>query len=125
VPALSGYVLGIRPVRPGWSAWVVQPQVGDLRWAQGQAPAASGAVVSRWERGTRSFRLTAGGPAGTTGSVSVPLLGSPRTIARDGHVVWANGRPVGSERAVRIGDEIRFDGVQGLHTWAWTAPSGA
>jgi alpha-L-rhamnosidase len=124
VPALSGYVLGIRPVRPGWSAWVVQPQVGDLRWAQGQAPAASGAVVSRWERGTRSFRLTAGGPAGTTGSVSVPLLGSPRTIARDGHVVWANGRPVGPERAVRVGDEVRFDGVQGLHTWAWTAPSG-
>jgi hypothetical protein len=114
VPALSGYVLGVRPASPGFARWVVEPQPGDLRFAQGQAPTPRGAIVSRWQRGDadRSFTLTAGGPDGTSGTVYVPLLGRARTIARDGAVV----KPDAVE-----GDYARFDGVTGLHTWAWSA----
>jgi hypothetical protein len=123
VQALSGYVLGIRPVRPGWATWVVEPQPGDLRWAQGQAPTPSGPVVSRWKRGSislsDSFTLTAGGPTATMGAVCVPLLGKARTIASDGRVVWRNGRAVGPVHATRVGDYVRFEGVRGVHTWAW------
>ena len=114
VPALSGYILGIRPVTPGFATWMVQPQTGDLAFAQGQAPSPRGVIVSRWQRGDgdRSFVLTAGGPAGTSGSVYVPLLGQPRSIARDGVPVTPS--------AVE-GDYARFDGVTGTHTWAWSA----
>ena len=65
VPALSGYVLGIRPTAPGYRRWVVAPQPGDLRFAQGQAPTPRGAIVSRWTRGKgrRSFKLTVDRPA--------------------------------------------------------------
>ena len=51
--ALSGYVLGIRPVTPGYETWIIAPQPGDLRWAQGQAPTPYGPLVSRWKRSGR------------------------------------------------------------------------
>jgi hypothetical protein len=123
VAALSGYILGIRPTAAGFSSWIVAPQLGDLRFAQGQAPSPYGAVVSRWARraGGRRFVLTAGGPRRTTGTVVVPLLGRSRTIARDGRVVWRDGAPIPGVRAVRAGDYVRFLGVRGIHTYAWSA----
>jgi hypothetical protein len=114
IPALSGYVLGIRPLAPGLRRWVVEPQPGDLRWAQGQAPTPRGAVVSRWQRGARDrwFKLTVRAPRRTRGSVYVPLLGHARRIARDGRLV----RP-----AAVAGGYARFDRVGGRHTWAWVS----
>jgi hypothetical protein len=122
VPALSGYILGIRPVSAGFATWIVEPQVGDLTWAQGQAPTPHGAIVSRWQRGPAdgSFVMTAGGASGTTGTVAVPLLGRDRTIARDGAIVWSAGAPAGAGAgAVRDGDYIRFPAPTGVHTFAW------
>jgi alpha-L-rhamnosidase len=31
--ALSNYVLGVRPIHPGYKTWLVEPQSGDLSWA--------------------------------------------------------------------------------------------
>jgi alpha-L-rhamnosidase len=121
VPALSGYVLGIRPVTPGYATWIVEPQPGDLRFAQGQAPTPRGALVSRWRRGARSFVLTVSAPRGTRGTVVVPQLGRARTIAMDGKVVWRRDRHVGRIRARRDGDAVRFSGLAGRHTFAWRA----
>lgn len=122
IAALSGYILGIRPTAPGFSSWIVEPQPGDLRFAQGRAPTPHGPIVSRWRhvRG-RSFVLTAGGPRGTTGTVSIPLLGHDRTIARDGRIVWADGHPHSGIHATRVGDYVRFYRQHGLHTFAWPA----
>ncbi|MDX6664116.1 MAG: alpha-L-rhamnosidase, partial [Solirubrobacteraceae bacterium] len=89
-----------------------------------QAPTPHGAVVSRWRRGPgdRSFTITAGGPRGTSGTVAVPLLGAGRTIARDGVVVWRSGRAVVRRiHAASDGAYVRFRGVRGIHTFAWTA----
>jgi hypothetical protein len=121
VPALSGYVLGIRPLTAGFATWIVEPQLGDLRFAQGQAPTPAGPIVSRWRRGSgdRSFVLTAGGPKATTGTVAVPLLGRDRTIAEDGRIVWRGGHPVRGVRAARDGDYVRFVQRAGSHTYAW------
>jgi hypothetical protein len=123
VPALSGYVLGARPAEAGFRTWVVAPQPGDLRWAQGQVPTPSGVLVSRWARGAkdRTFRLTVRAPAGTSGTVAVPLLGADRRIARDGRLVWARGRAAGGARAERQGDAVRFEQGAGRHTYAWVA----
>ena len=48
--------LGLRPrhpagVTPGFRRWMVAPQPGGLRLAQGQAPTPHGPIVSRWRRG--------------------------------------------------------------------------
>ncbi len=120
VPALSGYVLGIRPTAPGYRRWVVAPQPGDLRFAQGQAPTAHGALVSRWKRDATSFKLTVAGPRRTSGRVEVPLLGRRRTIAMDGRIVWNGRRALGGMHAQEVSGAVTFRGVRGCHTFAWT-----
>jgi alpha-L-rhamnosidase len=124
VPALSGYVLGIRPAAPGWSRWVVEPQPGDLAWAQGQAPTPLGAVVSRWRHAPGSFVLTVDGPGRAPGKVVVPTLGRRRTVAMDGEVVWSGGHAVRGVRAHKQGDGVAFPRVRGAHTFAWAARRG-
>jgi hypothetical protein len=119
VAALSGYILGIRPTAPGFSRWMVEPQVGDLQFAQGQAPTPHGPIVSRWRRGPSGFVLTAGGPHSTMGTIAVPELGARRTIAMDGRIVWRAGRGVHRAHAREQGGAVLFEGVRGVHTFAW------
>lgn len=118
VQALSEYVLGLRARSPGYGRWIIAPQLGDLRWAQGQVGTPHGPLVSRWQRGSRSFRLTVDGPACTRGDVVVPLLGKARVIAMDGQVVWSRPKTPGGTTAVRQGDSVRFTNVTGRHTFA-------
>jgi hypothetical protein len=108
-PALSEWVLGLRPLAPGWRRWAVTPQPSGLRWAQGQVHTPHGVVVSRWVRDARGFRMTAGGPG--EGVVSIPLYGRPRTIAMDGRVIYRGRQAKGS---------ANFAGVRGVHTFAWS-----
>lgn len=116
--ALPEFVLGVTPASPGYATWAIAPQPGSLRWAQGTVPTPRGPIVSRWRRtgSGRSFELTIAAPAGTSGTVAVPLLGARRVIARDGRVVW-NGR---QGRGARLLDgAVVFSGVTGRHTYAW------
>jgi hypothetical protein len=121
VSALSGYVLGLRPTSPGWATWTIEPQPVDLRFAQGQAGTPRGPIVSRWERGAAdsTFRLTVAAPPGTRGTVALPLLGSERTIARDGRIVWQDGQPAGGASARLGAGEVIFDEGAGAPTYAW------
>jgi alpha-L-rhamnosidase len=107
VPALSGYVLGIRPTAPGYRHWIVAPEPGDLRFAQGKAPTPHGAIASRWQRGGHSFKLTVVAPKGTSGVVEVPVPRHAHTVAMDGKVVHVK----------RKGDIARFRKVKGQHTF--------
>lgn len=135
MPALSAYVAGLQPGAPGWNRWLVAPQTVDLRWAQERVATPRGTLASRWRRGPgdRSFRLTVLAPRGTRGTVAVPLVGRSRVIARDGRIVWRNGRPTGGARAVRAGDAVVFTQRSRRSTYAWVggrkpprspAPSG-
>jgi alpha-L-rhamnosidase len=112
VPALSGYVLGIRPAAPGYRHWIVAPQPGNLRYAQGQAPTPHGPLASRWRRSGGSFKLTVVGPRGTSGVVEVPLVDHRRRIALDGKTVWPRGG-----RGKRRGDVVLFKKIAGQHTF--------
>jgi alpha-L-rhamnosidase len=118
VPALSMYVLGVRPLEDGYRQWVVAPEPADLAWAQGDVPVPGGAVSVRWKR-EKGFALTVAAPTGTTGKVSVPLLGGARTIAMDGRIVWRGGRAMGNARARLDGDRVVFEGIAGRRTFAW------
>ena len=118
VPALSMYVLGVRPEDIGYSRWIIEPQTGDLEWAQGEIPIPGGTIASRWT--TRNgFKLTMAAPIATSGTVSIPLAGKARTIAMDGEVVWSGGQPASGVVASKVGDRVIFEQIRGSHTFAW------
>jgi hypothetical protein len=106
---LSTYVLGVRPVDPGYRTWVLSPQPGDLKWAEGRVPTAAGPFPVRWSRSVRNgrFQLSFTPPAGTSGTVVVPELGTGQRVALDGHPV-SNG-PIavdgGARHVVVISEE--------------------
>jgi alpha-L-rhamnosidase len=47
---LSKYVLGVRPVSPGYKTWLIEPQPGDLTWAKGRVPTPYGPIKVKWEK---------------------------------------------------------------------------
>jgi len=92
--ALSGYLLGIQPVTPGYATWLVQPHPGDLAWAQGQAPTPHGAVQVAWagQRGASQFSMSVTAPPGTSGTIAVPTYGAANPVVEvNGQVVWSGG----------------------------------
>ncbi|CAJ2506022.1 Uu.00g001520.m01.CDS01 [Anthostomella pinea] len=90
VPLLSTYVLGVKPVKPGFREWAVRPRPGGgLTWAQGEVPTPFGSLKVRWDRGTNGegFVVTVRAPGGTNGTVSLPAAEGDV----EGGVVWADG----------------------------------
>lgn len=76
-PLLTTYVLGVRPVQPGFAVWAVDPVVGeqddnynDITWAQGVVPTPYGPLAVSWEI-DESGRVvvTVDAPEGTRGMV--------------------------------------------------------
>ncbi len=47
---LPAYVLGVRPVGPGWSQVAVDPCPGGLAWASGEVMTPHGRLAVRWQR---------------------------------------------------------------------------
>jgi alpha-L-rhamnosidase len=91
--ALSQYVLGIAPDAPGYATWSVAPHAGTLAWAQGTAPTPHGPLDVSWRRtaADHQFVLDVHPPAGTTGTITVPLSGSAAVVHVNGELVWTNG----------------------------------
>jgi hypothetical protein len=71
-PIMTGYVLGVQPVNPGYQTFAVAPHVGSLQWAEGAVPTPYGQISVRWTREGSGFSLTVEAPAGTTAFVSLP-----------------------------------------------------
>jgi alpha-L-rhamnosidase len=95
--ALSKYVLGVRPASPGYKTWLVEPQPGDLSWAEGAVPTPYGPIEVRWEKEGSELFLEITVPDGTCGSVGLPVSGSPDTLI-------VNGQKLKSEtKASKIG----------------------
>ena len=118
VSAFSSYLLGVQPTSPGYKTWTIAPQTGDLAWAQGRVPTPCGAIVSRWQAGRGSFKLTMAAPAGTQGTVTVPLMNSSGTVAENGRIVWANGAARNGAVAQEAGGNVMFSDVRGANTFA-------
>lgn len=90
--ALSGYVLGVRPLTAGYASWIVAPQPGDLRWAEGQVPTPHGPIAVRWQRTDGRFELWVTAPLGTSGTVQLPVPGGDATVWVNGVITKAGGR---------------------------------
>jgi hypothetical protein len=71
---LSAYVLGVKPTEPGFTAFRVEPQPADLKWAKGVVPTVRGDVEVEWKRETERFELRVNVPMKATVELSVPAV---------------------------------------------------
>ena len=74
------YLMGVRPLTPGFGKILIQPQVGSLTSAQITVPTIRGTVgVNVTGNTSTSFAMAVDIPANTTAKVGVPTLGSGST----------------------------------------------
>jgi hypothetical protein len=64
-PALTAYVLGVRPTSPGFATFVVEPHPGNLAWASGTVPTPHGDLKVSWRRAGGKLDVTVQAPPGT------------------------------------------------------------
>jgi len=107
VPALTNFVLGVRPTGPGFRTWTIKPHPGDLKWAKGEVPTPKGPIKVSWysDADYDVFLLHAIVPAGTSGTISVPVW-DPRLV------VYVNTMPVW-EKQVSRGIGAKFNKEDG------------
>ncbi len=70
---LAAYVLGVRPLEPGYARALIAPQLGDLQWAEGRVPTPHGVITVRAERAGAGLRVVLTLPAGVVGDVRLPM----------------------------------------------------
>jgi alpha-L-rhamnosidase len=66
---LSGRVLGVTPLTPGFATFEIAPHACGLKWAKGAVPTPHGIISIAWTRSSRGIRLTATVPKETTAVV--------------------------------------------------------
>lgn len=88
-------VLGVEPLEPGWRAFSVRPEPGDLEWAKGTVPSPYGAIRVEWKRlKGGAFQLDLNVPRGTSAEIALPSAGG------DGrHGEWSSGRGMSGDHA--------------------------
>jgi alpha-L-rhamnosidase len=101
---LSKYVLGVRPVSPGYKTWLIEPQTGDLSWAKGRVPTPYGPIKVKWEQTSRGLRLEIDVPNGTSGSVGLPMSSNADSLTD-------NDRPV--RKLEKLGAASASDDISG------------
>jgi len=117
VSALSGYVLGVRPLTPGYDTWMVQPHPGTLTDVQGRVPTPRGAIDVHWTRNGDNFTMTVDAPKLPVGQIAVPLLaGENVTVKLDGDIAWQNGQATGNRGATSDGKFIYLPNIHGRVT---------
>lgn len=61
---LPAYILGVKPLAPGFTQIAVRPHPGNLHWAKGTVPTPQGEITVAWEQTGTSFSLEVTAPAG-------------------------------------------------------------
>ena len=93
VPAniISRYLLGVRPLEPGFRKALIQPQPASLKNVKGVVPTIRGPITVIIRNEGRRFALGVELPANTTAKVGVPRIGkSSTTVLLDGEPVAAD-----------------------------------
>lgn len=78
VPELTNELLGVAPVTPGFTRWIVAPHPGTVAWAQGQVPTPHGPIIARWRQGSGRFALQVTIPARTGGQIVLPAAAAAK-----------------------------------------------
>ena len=66
------WLMGIRPLEPGWRRMIIQPQPGNLSYADIRVPTIRGYVSASFRRENGEFILHVHIPAGTTAKIVLP-----------------------------------------------------
>ena len=85
---LPRFVLGARPLAPGWGRARIRPNPGALTRAAGTIPTPRGPIQIAWAGGDR-FSLTLTVPAGMTARVELPAPAGSRGVFSGGTAVRA------------------------------------
>jgi alpha-L-rhamnosidase len=93
--ALSKYVLGVRPIQPGYRTWLIEPQTGDLAWAEGKVPTPYGPIAVRWQKTPHGLLLEINVPNGTSGSVGLPTSSNADSVTDNGKPVQKGEKMTG------------------------------
>ena len=118
VPAniLPRYVMGIRPLEPGFGRILIRPQIGSLEAIEGYVPTIRGTVsVGVRQSLKESYTLKVELPVNTTARLELPWM--------DGAKVTLDGKSVPS--TVENGRLVFESVASGKHTVAWQAKEGA
>lgn len=93
---LSAYVLGIKPLMPGYEEIIIRPRLGDLEWAEGVIPVPQGLI------GIKCRLSIIGKSRFKTGyyEISIPkgilkthlLLPISKKLELNGILIWDNGQ---------------------------------
>jgi alpha-L-rhamnosidase len=95
--ALSKYVLGVRPVTAGYKTWLIEPQPGDVLWANGRVPTPYGSIDVEWEKQGNSFVLEFSVPNNTSGTVGVPFNQNTGSVMLNGRNVKVEATTLSSQ----------------------------
>ncbi|MFF3332887.1 alpha-L-rhamnosidase C-terminal domain-containing protein [Streptomyces sp. NPDC002888] len=95
--ALSAYVAGVRPTKPGWTTYDVIPQTGTLTKVNTVTPTVRGDIRFGIDRAADKVTLTLTSPSGTTARVGVPTYGGSQPVIQvNGTTVYTGGSATGN-----------------------------
>lgn len=87
---LPRYVLGVRPLVPGWKKAIISPNPGYLEFAKGKVPTPQGPILIDWKNAD-SFEISITLPEGMPAKVSLPASLDSKTVS-------VNGKPAKATR---------------------------
>ncbi len=87
---ISRFVLGVRPIQPGYSEILIAPQLGTLKWARGQVPTPLGPLTVKAMNGD-VFRLEVNVPPNSKAHIEIPRRAAGQVIL-DGKPIAATVR---------------------------------
>lgn len=106
------WLMGVRPLEPGFKKSIVQPQPGSLTHASIKVPTIRGSVTVSVNNNTASsFSMTVGVPPNTTARIGVPTLDGTNTTVLvngrevngtlEGKTLWFDNMPPGNHLFLR------------------------
>ncbi|HZZ29046.1 MAG TPA: family 78 glycoside hydrolase catalytic domain [Pirellulales bacterium] len=82
---ISRYLIGVRPVAPGFEKVMIQPQLGPLKWAEATVPTIRGPIhvrIDKAEHGGMTLQVSL--PANMTARVGLPASGKSEQMLVNG-----------------------------------------
>lgn len=127
---LSGYFLGVRPLKPGFAEYAFLPLMGDLKQISGVVPSPQGNITAACtiDNATSTLIQEITSPANTVCIVGVPkqVFGKSVTFKEvkiGNDIIWQNGSAVGNVSGVEFYEEdaqfIKFKVQSG--NWVFTS----
>jgi hypothetical protein len=113
------------PAAPGFQHVIIKPAfVGNITWVDASYDSVRGTIGSDWLLTNNTATINVTIPIGSTGSIYLPLLGSPTTnlvVKESCATIWQNGAVAGNSPGVAF-SQVQGSGAQTY--LVWTVGSG-